>query len=176
MLDISREDMIKSCFDGIAVDQNWARKQGQVDMNSSIQLLTALSPFLAREFFSYLVYSLAHNDTFFLTGPTEFYLFVPLSQYKQILNRPSHSMKDYTSFTVLINSLFDYSEVDLYSAELKAAQKVKLDNRLHTILPTEYFAYTNGRAFKTMENFIFLSIKPKLMVNNMDTDFLISYM
>lgn len=178
MLSYSRDDVIKRCFEGVPVQKNWSNhlQEGQEKIDSSIQFFTALSPFLAREFLTFIVYTLAHYDSFFNTGPTEFYLFVPLEHYKIISSKPSRNLRQYTAFTIQMNSLFDYSHIDLYSPQLAGLERVKIESNMVTFIPSEYFTFTNERTFKGKEDFIFLKIKPKELVQKCDAEFLMNYM
>ena len=178
LANLTREDLSKECFEGIPVQKNWSNNNPSQDnkvTDNYIQFLSVLSPFLAREFLTFLVYSLARYDSFFSTGPTECFLFVPVSNYKLMLCQPSRSLKHYTSFTIHANSLFDYSEIDLYSTSLKGVERMKIENKVHTVISSDFFSYTNERPFKTKENFVFIRIKPKPMVNKLDAEFLINY-
>ena len=64
LLDLDRDQLSKQCFEGIAVQKNWSNKgdQDQETIDTCIQFFTVLSPFLAREFLTFLVYSLSHFD------------------------------------------------------------------------------------------------------------------
>ncbi|KAI2797902.1 hypothetical protein BLOT_014754 [Blomia tropicalis] len=178
LLNISREEMLKDCFDGISIQENWSKQCESESMETedkSFQFLTVISPFLARDFLTYMVYSLSHFDSFFITGPTEFFLFMPLSYFKQLLMKPSRNLKHYTAFIVHFNSFFDYNDIDLPSFGLKGIDKLKIDNSWHTIISSEHFEFTNDRLFRAKENFIFVRIKPKPMIKNYDSEFLMNY-
>lgn len=155
---------------------------------SSITFLTVLSPFLAREFLSFLVYSLAHFDSLFSTGPTQFYLFVPLPAYKAMVSRPTRNLKHYTAFTINVNSLFEYAEVEELQLQasleggtdsgpgLPGVGQVKVEGRTVTVVPGDYFALTSERQkLKTKEDFVLLHIRPKALVHQLEADFLINY-
>lgn len=177
LLDLNREVLLKECFENVPVQKNWAKSLASIEdsAESSIQFITSLSPSTGKEFLSFLVYSLSRFEYFFSTGPTEFFLFVPLTNYKMMISRPSKNLNQYTAFTIHINSLFDYSEIDIYSPQLKGVEKVKIENKVHTIISSKYFSYTNNRTFKSKDSFVFLKVKPKPFVNELGADFLINY-
>lgn len=170
--------MFKECFDQVPIRENWASVEGkpnQEKIDPSIQLITGISPVLAREFLTFLVYSLSRFEYFFINGPMEFYVFLPLSIYLQINSRPSKNLNHYTAFTIHLNSLFDFTEINTYSPELKGVEKVKIDNGIHTIISNSYFTYTNNRTIKAKDSYVFLKITPKPVINKLGSDFLINY-
>ena len=155
----------------------WSNKSDpdRQKIDSSIQFISALSPFMARDFLTFMVYSLSHYDTFFSTGPTEFFLFLPVSLYKQIVSKPTRNLNHYTAFTIYMNSLFDYGDIDLFSAQIKGVERVKIENKMSTVVNSDFFTFTNDRSFKTKEDFILIRIKPKEMVKMYESEFLINY-
>lgn len=206
LLNLTRDDLSKVCFDGVPLHANWSNGSSSsgsassddgknstapVDSNSpsspSITFLTVLSPFLAREFLSYLVYSLTHFDSLFSTGPTQFYLFVPLPAYKAMVSRPTRNLKHYTAFTINVNSLFEYAEVEELQESLEGGTEdsspglpgvgqVKVEGRTVTVVPSDYFALTSERQkLKTKEDFVLLHVRPKALVHQLEADFLINY-
>ena len=172
LLNISYNDLSSFCFDGVPIQENWWK---QSEIKNSIRFFSVLSPILTRDFFSHLIYSLSHFSAFFSSSPTQFYLFVPVSKYREIISRPSNNLSIYTSLTILINSLFDCSEINLYSSKLKNVERVKIENKFHTVIPSSYFSYTDGHNFRSKENFIFLNIKPKLTLTKFESEFIINY-
>lgn len=176
LLDLEREDLLRLCFGGLT--NNWSHSTDRPQQTQpSFQLFTALSPFFAREFLTYLVYSIVRFESFFESGPNEFYLFVPISIYRTIASKPSRNLHLYTAFTIHMNTLFERHEIDLYSSDLKnGIDKVKIENRHHSIISSTNFAYTNDRKFKSKEAFILIKLKPKPFISQMEADYLIDYM
>lgn len=117
---------------------------------------------------TFLVYSLSQFDSFFLYGPAEFYLFLPVSNYRQIISRPMVStLKYYTAFTIHVNTLFDYEIV-----EFDDFDRVTIENRISVpIFTKDNFSYTNDNIFKSNENFTLLKIRPKPLVGKYNTVF-----
>lgn len=208
LLNLTRDDLSKVCFDGVPLHANWSNGSSRSSSSSddvknstspedsndhsssspsSITFLAVLSPFLAREFLSYLVYSLTHFDSLFSTGPTQFYLFVPLLAYKAMVSRPTRNLKHYTAFTINVNSLFEYAEVEELQLQesleggdsspgLPGVGQVKVEGRTVTVVPGDYFALTSERQkLKTKEDFVLLHIRPKALVHQLEADFLINY-
>lgn len=94
-----------------------------------------------------------------------------------MVSRPTRNLKYYTSFTININSLFDYQAVEELtpSEQLYGVGQVKVEGRTVTVVPSDYFSFTNERTFKTKEDFVLLHIKPKTLVQQLEADFLINY-
>lgn len=153
---------------------NWNKNQENV--SPSFRLFAVLSPYFAREMLSFLVYSICRFESFFESGPNEFYFFVPLNIFKVLISRPSKNLHIYQAITIHINSLFDLEPIDIYSTEIQGIDRIKIDNRFYPIITKNNFTYTNERVFKSNEHFIFIKLKPKQHINHLDTDFLVDYM
>lgn len=179
MLNITRDEFLKFCFSDIEVSPNWQRNEltdKPVECSPSYKFIAAISPFLAREFMSFFVYSLSQYDSFFFHGPNEYYLFLPVSNFKQMISKPSKNLKYYTAFTVHVNSMFDYTEIDLYSPDLKGVERMNIDDKVYSIISKDNFTFTNDRVFKTHESFVFLKFKPKPIINQLTSEYLFNYL
>lgn len=170
LLGIERDEMLRTCFDDLTIFD------GIKDQRSYL-LFAALSPFSAREFLSYLIYSLIHSETFFQNNHrNEFYLFVPVSVLKTMIGQPSKNLRYYTSFTINLNTLFSFEVLDFSSHDIEGLNQIKINNQFYSIFSARNFVYTNERKFKSKENFVFIHLKASDLIDHVDNETLIDYL
>ena len=170
LLDINREDLLNDCFKDIPLPEIESKADDKIVFYAS------LSPYFAREFLQYLIWTLCNIDAFFICGPVEFYLFLPFANFKQIMAQPRGNYKEYTTLSVHRGSLVDFEVIDLDLDNICHTEKVEYNKINYTVLDSTNFELSNRKPFVNTEMFIFVRMKPKDIVRDMDADFRRNYL